>query len=101
MLTVTGYSDDLIEIEGDITEEIDVPYNDQNGYIAFSDGTLLKVVYDGLWRFFIVNQGPLFDHKVDGIEEDDTFDIVHFKTGIKWLLYSPGMHHLARKEKNR
>jgi hypothetical protein len=48
--TIYGASDDLIEVEGDIREEfyaVDGP-----NYLAFSNGTLLSVVYDddGMWR---------------------------------------------------
>ena len=91
MLTVTGCSDDLIEVEGDIEDEFGVPYNKPNGYLAFSDGTLLQVTYDenGIWRFFVVVKGALYDRKEDGVVADDTFDVVHFKDGIKWVMYSP------------
>lgn len=103
MLTITGCSDDLIEVEGDIEEEFGAPYNNPNGYIAVSDGTLLRVVYDkdGIWRFFLVERGNLFDHKEDGVVADDTFDTVYFKGGARWVLYSPcpEEEYLARKRK--
>lgn len=90
MLEVTGGSDDLIEIDGDIREEFNVSYkHEDDGYLAFSDGTLLKVKYDenGIWRFKVISKGPLYDQKVEGIADEDTFDVVLFKEGIKWVLY--------------
>ncbi len=52
-VTVYGSSDDLIEIDGDISEEFSVPaYNNPTALLAFSDGTVLRITYtpDGLWR---------------------------------------------------
>ena len=53
-ITVYGASDDLIEIEGDISEEFNYPYNadDKGVLLAFSDGTLARIKYDsgGMWR---------------------------------------------------
>ncbi len=93
MTTLTGYSDDLIELEGDLGEEI--PFDRASdegvsGHLAFSDGTLLRVVYDmgGIWRFSPVAKGALFDHIDVGSEEDDSFDVVYFKDGLKWCLFA-------------
>lgn len=48
---VYGASDDLIEIEGDITEEFSA--YDFDGHLAFSNGVVLSARYDddGMWRF--------------------------------------------------
>lgn len=46
---VYGASDDLIEIEGDLTEEFLQPRADPY-YLGFNNGTLLKVTYDGDWN---------------------------------------------------
>lgn len=48
---VYGASDDLIEVEGGVSEEFS-PAMDEPAYLAFSNGVVLKVVYDdeGLWR---------------------------------------------------
>jgi len=91
MTTVTGGSDDLVELEGDLCEEFDA--NDCNdGRMALSDGTLMKVEYDedGLWRFKVLYKGSLYDHKVEGCMDDDdgTNDVVHFKAGLKWAMFS-------------
>jgi hypothetical protein len=50
-VTIYGASDDLIEVDGDISEEF--PANgDEGNWLAFSDGTLLEVAYTdaGIWR---------------------------------------------------
>lgn len=92
MTTVTGASDDLIEIDGDISEEFN-SYDCNDGRMALSDGTLLKVEYDedGLWRFKVLHKGNLYDHKDEGSVGEDTNDVVHFKEGIKWAAFSDKM----------
>jgi hypothetical protein len=49
---VYGASDDLIEIDGDISEEFGA-YDETDGtYLGFSDGTVLHILFDqdGVWR---------------------------------------------------
>lgn len=62
-ITITGASDDLIEVDGDISEEF--PYQ-KPGYgqptgdlLAFSDGTILRIEFtrDGVWRITPVVRG--------------------------------------------
>lgn len=86
--TVTGCSDDLIELDGDLYEEFGGLYSDPRGIIGFSDGTLVKFEYDddGIWRFKLIVKGELFDHIEQGDVEKDTFDVVHFKDGLKWAV---------------
>jgi len=79
-LTITGASDDLIEIGGDFSEEIGWYHNDDDepGYLAVSDGTMLSVSYDkdGIWRFALVSRGRAQIAKVEGIADADTNDVV-------------------------
>lgn len=88
--TVTGASDDLIEIDGELCEELEV-YDCNDGTLAFSDGTLLGVEYDndGIWRFKVVFKGSCYDHKVEGCvnEDNGTNDVVHFKEGLTWAVF--------------
>lgn len=64
MITVYGTSDDLIEVEGDIEEEFSA-YNiadESEGdgvFLAFSDGTVLRVMYSNadIWRISPVVKG--------------------------------------------
>lgn len=86
---ITGASDDLIEVEGEIIEEFS-SFDCQNGLIACSDGTLLKVFYDkdGLWRFNLLYKGDLFDRKDEGSQETDENDKIYFKPGLKWVVFN-------------
>lgn len=74
---IYGASDDLIELEGQITEE----FNHCDNYgehvmaiLAFSDGTLLEVDYDkdGIWRIKTLAQGDAVITHVSGSVEKDT-----------------------------
>lgn len=99
--TITGLSDDLIEIEGDITEEFTAPgWNDdfEEGIITCSDGTALRFEYGkgGLWRFFPIFMGNLFVRVDQGNEETDTCDVVHFKDGLKWVAMTKTPESFAR-----
>lgn len=89
---VTGASDDLIEIAGELEEEFN-SIECSEGMMAFSDGTLLKVEYDedGIWRFKVVFKGALYDKKVEGDVGADTNDEVYMKPGLKWVVFSDHM----------
>jgi len=90
--TITGASDDLIELDGDLCDEFSA-YDCNDGRMALSDGTLLKVEYDedGLWRFKVLYKGSLYDHKDEGSVDEDINDVVHFVPGIKWAVFSREM----------
>lgn len=57
-VTVYGCGDDLIEVSGAITQEFYAGRQDL-GYLAFSDGTVLRVHYDngGVWVIAVVRAG--------------------------------------------
>ena len=88
MNKVYGTSDDLIEIEGELNEEINVI--NKAVLLIFNDGTILIVKYGKLelaiWEITILKKGELFDHieKCDNQNADIYSDIVYFKKGIKW-----------------
>jgi hypothetical protein len=94
MLTVYGSSDDLIEVEGDVEEEF--TYRG-DGFLAFSDGTLLSVTYDdnGVWRFLPLSNGVserVIDPAlgVDGHRDDYRpaySDIVTMQGDFVWVVY--------------
>lgn len=79
-LRLFGASDDLVEIEGDISEEFPALFEDDadGGYIAVSDGTLLSVRYDGngIWRFGLLATGRANFHKDEGADDDRHSDMV-------------------------
>lgn len=86
-ITITGASDDLIEVDGDIEEEFNPPFDDRDVYLAVSDGTLLRVKYDedGIWRIAKIIGGSADFEKVEGDAEADTFDKVTMTGDIRWV----------------
>ena len=99
---ITGASDDLIEIEGELCEEFNsYRCEGENGRIACSDGTLMKVEYDedGIWRFTALFKGDLYDRKVEGDIEKDTPDEVYFKPGLKWIAFAKEMQTEVKRER--
>jgi hypothetical protein len=91
MLKIYGASDDLIELEGDVTEEFNV-YGEEQKTIGLSDGTLLTVIYDdnGFWRFNILRKpvGTSIS-KHEGTDIDDDYsDILEIDadSGIGWAI---------------
>ena len=89
-ITIYGASDDLIEIEGDISDEFNFyPEEDEYRLLAVSDGTLLKVFYDkdGIWRITRQVSGSANFNKVEGDVEKDTPDKVTLSgVEIKWVV---------------
>lgn len=93
-ITITGYSDDNIEIDGDISEEWGFyPDNATDScWIAVSDGTLLRINYDadGIWRVNPVIYGSASYSKVEGSVSNDTFDVVTLEGHILWVALATG-----------
>jgi hypothetical protein len=102
---VYGCSDDLIELEGDVTGEVgyitpdDAEEGDMGGgagcLLVFDDGTMLAVKYgkagEGIWAITTVRKGKLFV-KVDvcdDSEADPYSDVAHFKDGLKKVWACP------------
>lgn len=78
---VYGYSDDLIEIEGDIEEEFYHPVG--HALLAFSNGTLLDVEYSlGFWRIRAL-AGDADIHPAQGGSYSDEAAI---DAHIRWVL---------------
>ncbi len=89
MLTIWGRSDDLLEFDGDIYDEVGCWKSDENDYpdlILCSDGTVLEFIYDGLWKFKPVFKGARFIKIHPCFEEDASgySDLVHFESGVEW-----------------
>lgn len=89
MIKIYGHSDDIIVIEGDINEEFYINSDNTEGdYLGFSDGTLIKVIYDGFWRFFPIKLGTAEYSKTEATDIDKNYsDIITLYDNIKWVIY--------------
>jgi len=94
---VYGFSDDLIEVEGEINQEFYLG-TDEGGYLAFSDGTLLRVDYDGDWNISLKASGKSSYHNEPPADNgSDYSDIVTLTGDFKWVLFG-GVGSLGRRE---
>jgi len=85
-LKITGYSDDNIEIDGDLSEEISC--YDEPAYIVSSDGTVLKIEYtnDGVWEILPVVSGTAILARVPATGPDGVYtDEVTLNGDIRWI----------------
>lgn len=97
-VTICGASDDLIEIDGDLTDEFN-PSNDDPSYLAFSDGTVLRVQYDGFWRVVRLRTGTAGFEKHEGTDMDtDYTDKVTLTGDLLWVVFG---NRLEKIEKGR
>lgn len=91
-LTIRGYSDDAIVVEGDFVEQFDVyTMSDEDArpaYLACSDGTLLSVHYDdfGVWRFSLVKRGRCKIRHTPGDEDSGTDRVQLAGEQVVWVL---------------
>lgn len=90
-VTIYGASDDLIEIEGAISEEFSA-YNEEAGsYLAFSDGTVLHVQYgandEGTWRISLMARGSaVYEHTPAVDEKQEYSDRVTLTGDLRWCV---------------
>lgn len=97
--TITGASDDLIEIDGQIREEFPHnPYDNDSkeALLAFSDGTLLGILYDsdGIWRVKRLVAGTCDYRHQPGDVVEDRPDVATLVGDVRWCVYA------ARSESN-
>lgn len=96
--TISGASDDIISIDGQIEEEFYVNCDSVN-YVSLSDGTVIEVKYDGIWRLSPVAVGDLFLRIICGTDEDtDYTDKAFFEPGIEWAVCGKGAGKLTPKK---
>lgn len=92
---VYGCSDDLIEVEGDVSGEVGAYGTDPDDGVRlrFSDGTLLEIGYGkgekGVWAIKVLKRGTLFERldECDDEDADPYSDVAHFRDGLtkaKW-----------------
>lgn len=89
-ITVSGASDDIISLTGDMQDEIS-PNNEEDPMkLAFSDGTVLSIVYDndGCWRVNRVVKGVAHMTKVEAVgpDTDNYSDRVTLVGDIRWCV---------------
>lgn len=93
-----GSSDDLIEIDGDISEEFTLHDDDaeyEGDLLAFSNGVILRVRYSqsGVWRIVVVDD-PKAVVKIKQAPEDDEdnySDKVHIDDAlVLWVVHGIG-----------
>lgn len=88
-----GASDDLIEIEGNISEELDCHSEKK---FEFSDGTYGVISYNGDWNIELRQEGVLFDKLIisndeightdsDAIGCSSYSDVLILNEGIEWV----------------
>lgn len=98
-VTVYGASDDLIEIEGDVTEEFnalegldEAGDKSDGGFLAFSNGIVLRVRYtDGIWRISPVKLNPevgdvVIVQAIEG-DSDDYTDRATVPGTVDWVVF--------------
>ena len=87
MIEVYGASDDLIEIEGSIREEL----SGDEGLVAFDDGTILRVEYTntGVWRIATLRRGTAFGRieQCEENDEDNYSDRAFLRDGPSWAIF--------------
>lgn len=102
-VTIYGVSDDLIEIEGDLNEEIDPLNEDEGVLLAFGDGTILEVRYDdaGVWRVTQRIAGSAtFDKDENPADDEDRYsDRVTLTGDLRWVVAAekPTLHKIATR----
>jgi hypothetical protein len=87
---VHGHSDDLIEVEGDISEEFTVFAGDQDNFLGFDNGVILRVVYtdQGVWRITPVAGADkvIVAHAPEG-DESDYSDVAVLAGDVAWVVH--------------
>lgn len=90
---ITGSSDDLIEVDGDLSEEFNA-YSDADEdagrILACSDGTVLRITYTrpGIWRIHPVVEGSARLTIEQAPEDDDDryTDTATLDGPIRWVV---------------
>ena len=69
---IYGASDDLIIIDGQISEEVDA-YSSSNEPVKFktSEGTKGTITYNGEWKITLTEEGPDFVKLIQAVGDDN------------------------------
>jgi len=96
-VVITGASDDLIEVDGDIREEFTYKNDDEGDLLAFSDGTLLHIVFArfGIWRITPLVRGTA-TLTIEQQTEDEGTDVATLDGDVRWVVHA--INHAKRKD---
>ena len=91
---VMGHSDDIVSVEGDITQEFSPPRNSETDrpecFLIFSDGTILNVKYaeGGIWRIVLIVSGRAMYNLEQSTmisKHADVATLVDYTTPFLWV----------------
>ena len=82
-LLIYGASDDLIELDGAISEE----YGTDNAKVECSDGTKFEIKYTGEWKVANLQKGSEFKQLIESVGDNCSSysDIVVLSGLIDWV----------------
>lgn len=90
-VTIYGYSDDLIEVEGDIEDEFSYKDDDKGDVLSFSNGTVLRIEYssDGLWKIVALAgaEHVTVEYSAIDAESSEYSDRVMVDGDISWVTH--------------
>jgi hypothetical protein len=72
MIKVSGYSDDVVEIDGATQWDDEIGAYDQDVIIYFRDGTILRMTYDGAWKAVVEKEGTA-KHTIEKLIQNDDY----------------------------
>lgn len=93
---IYGASDDLIEIDGAISEEAN-HYDATRVIIKASDGTQARITYDGEWRITVEVEGEKYLNLIHSVGDEGEHlhedakgcssysDVIVLDEGIQWV----------------
>ncbi len=94
---VSGGSDDLIEIDGEINDEIGCYDHKRPIVIKASDGTDATIFYDGEWKIEVRMSGDKYIEVIKSVGDDNDHtdenakgcagysDVLVFDSGLEWI----------------
>jgi hypothetical protein len=89
-VVVSGYSDYLIEVDGDISEQfqvVDIGDGEEGGFVAFSNGVILRVEFGAPWRISPVAGCTPETVVIEHTQDKNGSDIARLPSaGIEWVV---------------
>lgn len=82
MITVSGHSDDLIKVAGDIRQEISA----EADVLAFSNGVVLRIEFTGVWRIELLEGHGLVEIVPCPADDEDNYsDVATIGGDVSWV----------------